>query len=706
VQSEKYKPAEEDIGMKEITLTIDGKVCKGVQGDTILDVANKNDVYIPTLCYQKGLTPIGACRMCVVQLEGNPKMLPSCTTPAQDGMVVVTKNEKLKDYRRQILELLFAGRNHFCMYCSQSGDCELQRLAIEHEMDSVRFPYLYEDFEVDATDPNLMMDHNRCVLCQRCIRTCSEIVGAHTLDLERRGWQAKVIADLGKRLRESDTCVNCGACAQSCPTGTITIREFAYRGRRSECDAVVESVCPLCAVGCKIKTYVRTGSIVRVEGTGVEEPDGGQLCHMGRWWLPESTERERVTVPLIREGASYREATWEEALALASAEFKKAYDQEKAGAILSSLCTDEELTLFSALFRNALKMKHIDTFDGDIIRGFFKGFMPFREQGVRPFTAAHHILDSDLIITMFADPQKEAPVVASYIRVACLHRNAKLMNLSYGPSPFPGLVDLDIRLPEGQAVPKALSNLAEIIGKISLGPSDMASFGEFEAGAGKALSSYRESIEESARAMGLDPKIAEEVALMLISARRPIFIIGGRATKSHELVTAACNLAVASKAFFEDGLGVVPLLVSANSLGARNTVVSENPWLGRERRDFLYVFSTAMVPEEEEILAAISATRFVVVQTPFKVRPLVNLADILLPAPAWYERSGHFCTIEGERRKLNTIVPPKGEIKSLHYVMDEFAKKLGVKLERPEVSPCEEIFKSQLRASEARIVTL
>jgi len=144
---------------------------------------------------------------------------------------------------------------------------------------------------------------------------------------------------------------------------------------------------------------------------------------------------------------------------------------------LSSLCTDEELTLFSALFRNALKMKHIDTFDGDIIRGFFKGFMPFREQGVRPFTAAHHILDSDLIITMFADPQKEAPVVASYIRVACLHRNAKLMNLSYGPSPFPGLVDLDIRLPEGQAVPKALSNLAEIIGKISLGPSDMAVLG-------------------------------------------------------------------------------------------------------------------------------------------------------------------------------------------------------------------------------------
>lgn len=692
--------------MKEITLIIDGKECKGVQGDTILDVANKNDVYIPTLCFQKGLTPIGACRMCVVQLEGNPKMLPSCTTPAQEGMVVITKNEKLKDYRRQVLELLFAGRNHFCMFCSQSGDCELQRLAIEHEMDSVRFPYLYSDFEVDATDVDLMMDHNRCILCQRCIRTCSEIVGAHALDLERRGWQAKVIADLGNRLAESDTCVNCGACAQSCPTGTITIRDFAYRGRRSDCDAMVDSVCPLCAVGCKIKTYVRTGSIVRVEGTAQDEPDGGQLCHMGRWWLPESTERERVTTPLIREGATYREATWEEALELAASEFKKAYKEEKAGAILSSLCTDEELTLFSTLFKDALKMKYTDSFDGDVIRGFIKGFMPFKDQGVRPFTAAHHILDSDLVVTMFADPQKEAPVVASYIRVACLHKNAKLLNISFGASQFPGLVDLDVQLPEGQALPKALSNLAEIISKISAGPSEMAGFGEYESGAESALSSYRESIEESARAMGLDPKIAEEVALMLISSKKPVFVVGGRATKSHELVTAACNLAIASKAFYEDGLGVVPLLVSANSLGARNTVVSEDPWVTKEKRDFMYVFSTGMVPEEEEILAAISATRFVVVQTPFKVRPLVNLADILLPAPAWYERSGHYCTIEGERRKLNTIVPPKGDLKGLHYVMDEFAKKLGVKLGKPETSPCEEVFKSQARASEARIIPL
>ncbi|HOP52772.1 MAG TPA: 2Fe-2S iron-sulfur cluster-binding protein, partial [Synergistales bacterium] len=171
--------------MKDITLTIDGKACKGAEGNTILEVARRNDVYIPTLCFLEGLTPIGSCRMCVVEVEKNPKMLTACTTPAQDGMVVHTQTEKLREYRRQMLELIFAGRNHFCMYCSQSGDCELQDLAIEHGMDSVRYPFLYAAFDNDATHRDIQVDHNRCILCLRCIRVCAEKVGTHTLDLQK-----------------------------------------------------------------------------------------------------------------------------------------------------------------------------------------------------------------------------------------------------------------------------------------------------------------------------------------------------------------------------------------------------------------------------------------------------------------------------------------------------------------------------------------
>ncbi len=683
--------------MKEITLNFDGKECKGVLGDTILEVAQKNDVYIPTLCYLNGLSPIGACRMCVVEVERNPKLLTSCTTPAVDGMIVHTKTEKLNKYRKQILELLFAGRNHFCMYCSQSGDCELQRLAIEHGMDAVRYPYLYAPFENDATHPDLMMDHNRCVLCLRCIRVCAEKVGAHTLDLQKRGWAATVCADMGQKLGESETCVSCGACAQVCPTGTITVRELAYRGKRKDCDDVAESVCPLCSVGCKIKAYVRTGSIARVEGTGTESPDGGQLCHMGRWWLPESTERERVPVPMIREGAHFREASWEEAMTLIASKMKPAAAQGRAGALVSSLCTDEELSIFSAFFRDAMKVD-IDTFDGDILRGFFKGFEPFKAQGVRPFTGAHNILDSDLIVNLCADPQDEAPVVASYIRVAVLRNNARLVFAGDIADPFDGLTDASVRLNGTCKDPNFLKDLTACL--IALAESKVDLDGM------TALDNYAKALDRFAATAGIAREKAEEIVKLIASSQKPVFVLGKSLAKNPAVIAAAGNLAIAARSFFSDGLGIVPLVSSGNSLGSVNTCVADEPWLRTKEVDFLYVYSTGMIPEDEDSLAAISRSGFSVIQTPYLVRPLVNLADVLLPAPAWFERSGHFCTIEGERRRLNVIVPPQASLKGLSTVFEGIAKDLGITVGRPETAPCEKFFVSSVSPELAKMAAL
>lgn len=685
--------------MKEITLNIDGVTCKGLQGDTILEVAQKGGVNIPTLCYLKGLTPIGACRMCVVQVEGNPKMLPACTSPATDGMIVHTKTEKLVNYRREVLELLFAGRNHFCMFCSQSGDCELQKLAIDHGMDRVRYPYLYATFENDATDPDLMMDHDRCVLCLRCMRVCAEKVGAHTLDLGKRGWNARIIADLGKRLGESKTCVHCGACAQACPTGTITIREFAYRGKRNQCDDIVESVCPLCSVGCKIKAYVRTGSIARVEGSNLEGPDAGQLCHLGRWGLPESTERERVATPMIREGAMFREATWEEALKLVASKLRPANEKKRAGMLVSSLCADEELSMYAAFFRDALQMDNVDTFDGDILRGFMKGFAPFREQGVRPFTAAHNILKSDLVITLCADPQKEAPVVASYIRVGVLQNGAGLINISCSGNPFAGLCDMDVRMEDG-ANAQLIQELAESIAYFqthNAEESDEYPFGQ---------SLHTDTVEAPKPIRWKDVGQVDRLVSMLVRAERPVFVLGEELSRNPDAVQAVVNLAIASKAFFQDGIGIVPLLSSGNSLGAAMTCMAKEPWLGKKDLDFLYVYSTGLVPEDEASLAAISATRFTVIRTPYLVYPLVNLADVLLPAPAWYEKSGHFYTIEGERRRLNVIVPPSAELKGISEILEDLARELKISFKKSENMPCEELYSSQLPPEKARMVAL
>lgn len=670
--------------MSEITLNIDGKVCKGTAGDTILDIARKNDVYIPTLCYLEGISAIGSCRMCVVEVEGSNKLLTSCTTPATDGMKVHTQTEKLRAYRLQILELLFAGRNHFCMFCSQSGDCELQRLAIEHGMDKVRYPYLYSDFHNDASDEDLQVDHNRCILCLRCIRVCGEKVGAHTLDLEKRGWNASVVSDLGKVLGESDTCVSCGACAQVCPTGTITIRDFVYRGRRNDCDEVVESICPLCPIGCKIKAYVRTGSVARVEGASIDTPDGGQLCHKGRWWLPESTERERLSVPMIREGSTFREVSWDEALDLVADKLGRAKAANRAGALISGLSTDEELTVLSDFFRKSLKMDKVDCFNGDVLRGFEEGFRPFISQGVQPFTAAHNILDSDAIIVIGADPQNEAPVVASYIRVATVKNGAKLINFSAKDNPFEGITDVDIRI-SPEVLHGALVSFTEAV-------------------AGKEDAENR--ISSVADLANMKPEEIAIAAKYLADAKKPVVVLGSRLAKHPQIVMEAVNMAITAQGFFEDGLALVPMVLSGNSLGAWNTVLGKKAWLETEDLDFLYVSSTGMVPEDPKSLEAVNKARFVVAHVPYMVSPLVNMADVLLPMPAWYERSGHFCTLEGERRRMNMIVPPKEGLRGLSKIFQDLASRMGVSLATSSsASPCENVFKSHVSPDKAQVVS-
>ena len=348
-----------------IKLHFDGKECVGSTGQTILEAALANGIKtIPTLCWLEGLHPVGACRMCVVEVEGSAKMLTACTSPAEDGMRILTQTDKLKEYRKQILELLFAGRNHFCMYCSQSGDCELQNLAIEHGMDSVRYPYLFPLIENDTTSSDFMVDRNRCVLCSRCIRTCSEVVGACSLGLEKRGWVANIISDLGEKFGDSSTCVSCGACAQACPTGTITIREQAYRGRLKDCDRIVETVCPFCVLGCEIRAYARNNYLVRIEGVrNSNNHDGGQLCRKGRIELLRVLERPRLTTPMIRSGTGFREASWEEVIDLIAKKIEQA-DKSKSGAVASLMAPIDDLKCFAGFFK-ALGIK-TDCREGDV----------------------------------------------------------------------------------------------------------------------------------------------------------------------------------------------------------------------------------------------------------------------------------------------------------------------------------------------------
>lgn len=202
------------------TLLIDEKEVSARAGQTILEVARENGIRIPTLCHLDGLSDVGACRMCLVEIKGSPKLLPACVATVQEGMEVSTATERLRTHRRMILELLFAERNHICSVCVANGHCELQSLAQEQGVTHVRLPYRNPELGVDASNERFTLDHNRCILCTRCVRVCAEIEGAHVWDVMGRGINSMVISDLHEEWGAS-SCTRCGKCVQVCPTGAL-----------------------------------------------------------------------------------------------------------------------------------------------------------------------------------------------------------------------------------------------------------------------------------------------------------------------------------------------------------------------------------------------------------------------------------------------------------------------------------------------------
>lgn len=204
-----------------VTLKINDKDVSGRDDETILEIARENGIFIPTLCHLDGLTDVGACRLCMVEIKGSNKMQPACVTAVQEGMEVVTETPVLAEHRKMIVEMLFVEGNHICSVCVSNGHCELQTMAQVVKLDHIDLAYRNPKREVDASHRLFTLDHNRCILCTRCVRVCDEIEGAHTWDLMSRGVESKIIADMDQPWGTSTTCTSCGKCVQVCPTGAL-----------------------------------------------------------------------------------------------------------------------------------------------------------------------------------------------------------------------------------------------------------------------------------------------------------------------------------------------------------------------------------------------------------------------------------------------------------------------------------------------------
>jgi bidirectional [NiFe] hydrogenase diaphorase subunit len=223
---------------KAISVRIDGELVTASEGQTILEAARATEKKIPTLCYLKGLSAVGACRVCMVELAGTDKLLPACSTLIQDGMSIKTTSEKLTLYRRMAVELLLVERNHICSACVSNGHCELQALAQSLGITHVRYAYNSPRVAVDMSHPRFVLDQNRCILCTRCVRVCAEVEGANVWEVSSRGIYSRLVSDLRDDWGKAQNCTSCGKCVQACPTGALAEKGFSVMEMVKQSDIV------------------------------------------------------------------------------------------------------------------------------------------------------------------------------------------------------------------------------------------------------------------------------------------------------------------------------------------------------------------------------------------------------------------------------------------------------------------------------------
>jgi len=410
-----------------VSLTIDGYVVSVPKGSSVMRAAVAAGIQVPKLCATDSLEPFGSCRLCLVEIAGRKGYPASCTTPADNGMMVQTQTPKLQELRKGVMELYISDHPLDCLTCAANGDCELQDMAGVTGLREVRYGAAgtaldgvcgahHTASQKDESNPYFSYDPSKCIVCNRCVRACEETQGTFALTISGRGFEARVSPGQGQSFMDSE-CVSCGACVQACPTATLQEKSVIELGQPEHS---VITTCAYCGVGCGFKAEMKGNTVVRMVPWKDGQANEGHSCVKGRFAWGYATHADRITHPMVRDNISepWRQVGWDEAINFAAARFKAIqaqYGKDSVGGITSSRCTNEEVYVVQKLVRAAFNTNNVDTCARvcHSPTGYGMGQTFGTSAGTQTFKSVEQ---ADVIVVIGANPSDAHPVFASRMK--------------------------------------------------------------------------------------------------------------------------------------------------------------------------------------------------------------------------------------------------------------------------------------------------
>ncbi len=637
-----------------INLTVDGKQVEVPEGTTVLRAAEIAGITVPKLCDHPQLAPMGGCRLCIVEVQGFRVPMSSCTLPASNGMVVKTDSDALRKSRQTILSLLFSERNHFCPFCQLSGgDCELQNAAYVQGMTHWPMSPGWKTFPVDTSHDFFILDNNRCILCRRCVRACSELVGNFTLGIAERGSDCMLVADANVPLGDS-TCVSCGACLQVCPTGALIDRQSAYYGHEKQL-TYTESTCVGCSVGCGINILTANNQLVRIEGNWNAPVNGGLLCKTGRF-DPIAEQRMRLTTPLVRKNGKLEPASWEEALGKVAQSMKPLVGNKGSGvaALASTRLPAESLALFKKLFADQMRSDMVTSLEEGLPSGLPAALAD--ELG-QPFEGSLDILRTADCVLAIGVNLKDNHQVAGFFIKRTIPLGSKLI-----------MVD-----PQANG----LDDQAAYLLKASAG-SDLDVIQGLQAAIVKAkLERYPASPMNAAQVLanvsqktGLAVDDVTAAAQALASAAKPVIVYGKGITAKGNADTLKALVTLAKTT----GATLISVKGDANSLAAAQYHLDRVFELNGHQA--VYVALGDDYPSQR-LVDRLAKAPFLVVQSAYP-SPLTEMAQVVLPVTRWVEQDGHYLSLDGRLQMAHKALQAPASVWTNEQVFTRLAEALGL----------------------------